>query len=255
MILSKINHHERDDKIKFVEEGHIYNIYIPGINNGNIVSVTKLAHKYFDDFDADKVIENMMKSKNWSKSKYYGMTKEEIKDTWEENRKESSMLGTNLHDKIEVFFNGELKDEDIEYTIEFSYFLNWWKDFKKINPQWVPYRTEWRVYDEDKCVAGSIDMVFSNDKDELWIVDWKRSKEIKKNNPYRKGKGILSHLDDCNYSQYCLQLNIYRHILETKYHKKIIRMDLVVMHPNNKNYITYNVPFFTTEIEQIWDEI
>ena len=37
----------------------------------------------FPHFDQDKVIDNMMSGKNWSKSPYFGMTKEEIKDSEE----------------------------------------------------------------------------------------------------------------------------------------------------------------------------
>ena len=46
-------------------------------------SVTTWNHSHFDHFDADKIIQNMMNSKNWPTNKYYGMTVDEIKGAWD----------------------------------------------------------------------------------------------------------------------------------------------------------------------------
>lgn len=238
MILSKINSHPLDKEIVFQDVGHLY--FIEGLKSKPI-SVTTLIHSFFSDFDADLIIHKMMASKNWTKSKYYGMTCEEIKKQWEDNRIESSSLGTSLHEKIEKFYNGELLPEEIPMTREFFYFLQFWNDFSKKNPEWKPYRTEWFVFDRELELAGSIDMTFSNSEGDIWIVDWKRSKEIKMTNTWDKAKPPLDHLDDCNFNHYSLQLNIYKYILEKNYNKNIIKMDLVVLHPNSQNYQTYSV--------------
>ena len=60
-MLSEINKHERDKYISFKEEGHIYNV------NGNTdyTSVTKIVKNLFEQFNPDKVIDNMMKSPKW----------------------------------------------------------------------------------------------------------------------------------------------------------------------------------------------
>jgi len=50
------------------------------------MSVTTWNHKHFEQFDADKIIQRMMKSKNWPNSKYYGQSPDEIKAGWEKNR-------------------------------------------------------------------------------------------------------------------------------------------------------------------------
>ena len=56
-----------------------------------------------------------------------------------------------------------------------------YKDFIESNPHIVPWRTEMMVWDEEYKLAGSIDMIFIDlNTNELIIVDWKRSKEIKK---------------------------------------------------------------------------
>ena len=47
----------------------------------------------------------MRKGKNWEKSKYYGMTDDEIKKLWDDNRIDASTKGTKMHLDIEGFYN------------------------------------------------------------------------------------------------------------------------------------------------------
>lgn len=268
-MLAQINAHPRDSKIRFQDEGHIY--FIEGME-GHPISVTTLIHKFFPDFNSDKVIAHMMKSKNWEQSPYFGMTKEEIQQQWKENGEKASALGTAMHNAIEDYINDEaagkvscgkelqLAESKLPIfppvptqTIEFGYFLRFWKELKVGTADFKAYRTEWLVFDEEKRLAGSIDLVLSNSKGDIIICDWKRSKEIKFNNKYQKGLKVLSHLEDCNYEHYCLQLNIYRHLLETKYGKKVVGMFLVIFHPNQSQHQLINVPKRQKEIDDIWD--
>jgi len=250
MLLSKINAHLRDKKITFEETGHLYTI--EGLKE-NPISVTTLIHKYFSKFDADKVIDKMMASSKWPTSKYYGMNKEDIKKLWENDRISAAELGTAMHKSIEFFFNQELKEHP--KTKEFEFFLNFWQDFQQQNPTIKPYRTEWLVYDEEKKIAGSIDMTLENDQGELYIFDWKRSKEIKNTNQYQKGFDIFSHLDDCNFNHYSIQLNCYKYLLEKKYNKKVRGLYLVILHPNNESYLFYKALDLNDEITKLMNKL
>jgi ATP-dependent exoDNAse (exonuclease V) beta subunit len=93
------------------------------------------------------------------------------------------------------------------------------------------------VFHEELKLAGSIDMVFENDDGELFIYDWKRSREIVKTSNWNKCSNVenISHIPDTNYWHYCLQLNTYKAILEAKYDKKVVGLYLVCLHPENKN--------------------
>ena len=111
MYLSKINKHPLDDHIKFDEGPHIYTID----GDSNFTSVTTWIHKHFSKFDADKIIHNMMNGKNWETSKYYGMTKYQIKKLWRDNGKQASSAGTKMHQDIEDFYNNlNPKNDSIE---------------------------------------------------------------------------------------------------------------------------------------------
>jgi len=160
--LSVENSHELDKNILFYEENHQYSILIDP--DSKYTSVTTWIHNHFEKFDADKIIDKMMKAKTWnSKNKYFGMTKKQIKDQWNQNGKEVSSQGTLLHFYIEQFMNldsmgktlcthKDLKDillattpfsDPIIQSIEWQYFIN----FIDMFPNLVPYRTEWTIYD------------------------------------------------------------------------------------------------------------
>lgn len=139
-------------------------------------------------------------------------------------------------------------------TKEYGYFLKFWADLKKKYPGIEAYRTEWLVYDMFKRVSGSIDLTMRAANGKLRLYDWKRSKGINKEGfKGKKGKSIFSHLDDCNFTTYCIQLNIYRHYLETNYGEEIEYMALVILHPTNDDYIEMEVPFMQEEVEALWN--
>jgi len=244
--LEKKNPHERDSHITFEEKAHKYTI--DGEND--FLSVTTWNHAHFEKFNADKIIDKMMSGKNWTKSKYYGQTKEEIKKLWNDNGRLSAEQGTQMHYDIECFYNKMEVEND---SIEYQYFQNFYNDHK----QMTPYRTEWMIWDKDHKLAGSIDMIFENEDETLSIYDWKRSKEIKKQNRWQHAKTeCIAHLPDCNYMHYCLQLNTYKKIIETKYGKKVKDMYLVCLHPNNsnKNYQKIKVLNMGIEMDNLFDE-
>lgn len=248
-MLSEINAHPRDSRISFEEEDHLYSIN--GVPS-NPTSVTTKIHKCFPKFDASKIIDKMMNSANWLESKYFGMSKEEIIELWEKNGYQARTLGTKMHAQIEDYFNSGIIPE--EKSPEFCQFLQFWKDFSELNPGYTPYRTEWCVYSNNLKVAGSIDMVLKGPHGELVIIDWKRSKEIRKENPYSKGFGLFSHLDDCNFNHYSIQLNCYRHILVSAYGKIVSAMYLAIFHPDSPTYQCMQVPMITSPIEKLIDE-
>lgn len=247
--LSTQNSHERDKNLVFDEPTHKYTILVDP--DSNYTSVTTINHSHFSHFDADSVINNMMRGRNWNpQNKYWGLTPEQIKAQWAENAASVSGAGTDLHFNIECFMNQELpqgythKDllENYERDIatgspapntseEWGFFLQ----YIRATPDYKPYRTEWMIYHEDLKVAGSIDMVYENPDGTLSIYDWKRAKEIKKTDGFGKFAitAEIDHLPDTNFWHYSLQLNTYKAILQEKYGKIIKDLYLVRLHPNN----------------------
>jgi hypothetical protein len=244
-MLAKKNEHPRDLFIKFYENyngrNHVY--LIDGIE-GHPTSVTTLIHNHFPKFDGPAIIEKYYyKWQRDPSSKYYGKSKQQIENQWEEDRVKASSLGTIMHRDIELFFNEELEKEP--ETVEFQYFKNFWNDLKRDKPDFNIYRTEWLVWNKTGKIAGSIDCVLKTGLGEFIILDWKRSKQLEFTNGFgRIGSGPLSCFQDCNYAHYSIQLNCYKYILETCYGPGVhVRgMYLVVLHPNNQNYILQMIP-------------
>ena len=249
--LATCNKHERDSNIDFQDDGHIYTIRHPGCPEGErgFTSVTTFVHKFIEPFDADKIITGMMKSKKWPESKYYGKTKEEIKQGWKANGNAAAAAGTKLHYDIECCYNG-MKVENS--SVEYFHFL----DFLRVYEELVPYRTEWLVYHEGLRLAGSIDMIFKNEDGSVDIYDWKRVKDITKSSKFNKWmKGdIVGHLPDTNYWHYALQLNIYKAILMANYNIKVRNLYLVSLHPENQSYNRILVSDLYNEVQELFNE-
>ena len=239
--LSKKHPHLLDERISFDEPSHTYTID----GEDGYLSVTSWVHRHFNPFDSDKIIDAMMSGRNWSSSKYFGMTREAIKLTWETNRNEAATAGTAMHSDIEKFYNGV---PHTNTSKEYQQFTN----FVKENP-FEPHRTEWTVFDKELKIAGSIDMTFVQKNGDLMIYDWKRSKGIVRNSPYEtySTSDCITHLPDTNFWHYALQLNMYKTILERNYGEKISKMCLVCLHPNQENYRLFDVPELDYELGEL----
>ena len=243
-LLSSKNHYERDERIQFSDSDHTYLID----KKNKAVSVTELIGRYFPKFDKE-----FWANKESIKT---GKPKNEILKKWDELGRKARDLGTELHEQIENFYNSKEYIRSKELDKFFKFHKN------HIQDKYKPHRTEWRIFDEDKNLAGTVDMVYEKENGELFIFDWKRSKKIinsdgsiEKNNPFENGLNGLSHLPSSDYVKYCLQQNIYKNILESKYKKKVSSMNLLILHPHLDNYHIIQVESFKNETKYLLDSI
>lgn len=233
------NKDSRDNRIKFDPVEHRY--FIDG--NPDTISVTQLIDKFFPEFDAPY----------WApiKAAQRGISTDDILAEWEAKRIDSANKGTALHEAIENYYNNKNHDSN---TKEFRHFLSFKQRFSGMKP----FRSEWRIFDEDLLVAGTIDMVYIKEDGSLYMFDWKRSEKVVKsdgsikNENYQFAFGELSHLGDNSFNRYCLQQNIYKAILEKRYKQKISSMNLLVMHENYDRYHHIPIPNMDKEINYIF---
>ena len=234
------NYSSRDARIKFYPENHIYTI------DGVVApSASTIVSKFFPEFD----------KYYWSERKApsLGMTPSGVREMWEAKGKDARDKGTFLHQQIENFY---LCKDYIE-TEEFYQFIKFYNDHKQLRP----FRTEWRVFDDDYHIAGTIDLLAQNGTS-FELYDWKRSEKVVDefgnpitNNYWQKGIGKLSYIDDTSYNRYCIQQNIYKYIIENNYKIKISRMYLVVFHPQYNSYTKVEVPNCEEEVTYIMQNI
>lgn len=276
--LARQNAHSRDQHIHFDEGPHKYTIQdVHTITpETEFTSVTTWVHQHFEHFDAKKVIEGMMRNtKKWNdpiaNAKYYGKTAEEIEQSWSKAGQEAAAKGTEMHYKIECFYNtpdaADAPEAPDAESKEIEYFMKFHQDFIATLR---PYRTEWTVFHEEARIAGSIDMVYelidpttppaSVDSplpnNPLVIYDWKRCREITKTNRANKfaTHPAIEHLPDTNFWHYALQLNIYKYILQSKYGKTVTDLYLVVLHPDAPKYNRVKLPDLQTEVHELFQE-
>ena len=231
------NKHYRDSFISFDEATHLYKV-----DGVTLQSVTNFVEGCFPKFDAEFFAKK--------KAAYMGITTQEVLDMWEQKGKESRELGTELHKKIENYYQDIASTEDDSFKL-FLMFAN------KIELK--PYRTEWAVYDVKHNIAGTIDFV-DYQNGEYIIYDWKRSDKIIDNGmPIKiskydeKGNYPLEHLDNTPYYHYALQLSIYKFILENNYNMKISDLRLGIFHPTyNKPYVL-RIPYLEKEINDLFN--
>jgi len=221
--LEKKNYHPRDDLILFNNSRHAYSTKrCPYLR-----SVTKVVYSQFPAFDKIKVSKKIE-----NKKQYTGMNASEIRKMWEVNGKEARDAGTLLHAQIENYYNGEEVEAD-ESDVALDQFLEW----DAAHEDWVPYRTEWKIFDADLKIAGTIDAVFKDENGQFVMVDWKRCKEIKKNNRFDSASGTgLEHIPDCNFAKYSMQLNLYKLMLENNYGLSVSRMIIANFHPDQSSF-------------------
>ena len=153
-----------------------------------------------------------------------------------------------LHEVIEKYYN----DIDIkEFPPEFKFF----EEFIKKYPSIKPYRTESRVFDSEASIAGTIDMVYEKPSGELFIFDWKRSTKLVNDigavikSDFEYGFDELNDLSNNSYNKYCLQLNLYKYILEENYDKEISSMNLLVLHPKYHTFFHLKIPLLKKETD------
>eukprot|EP00392_Amoebophrya_sp_AT5.2_P000133 g133.t1 len=191
------NAHPRDARLQFDEEQHKYTIVHSGSTSSSssranpgssssstssggssscaagVRSVTSFCDGGSGGFNGNMIATRIIKSVRWSTDptyEYYQKSKEEILRGWDFARD----LGTELHRDIELFLNrkgyledcflarkltrARLLDSKTPDFVERTYFLAFLKDVLE-SRKWKPYRTEWRIFDEQIGIAGTIDFV------------------------------------------------------------------------------------------------
>jgi hypothetical protein len=216
--------------IKFTSEDHKY-VSIDG-ENIDWISVTKLVHFFKQPFDTKKMAELSARGKN---PKYAGKTPDEIIKIWENENKRAVNLGSFFHDERE------------RQLLSHNTLGKSGKNIQIISPivkDGVKYAPEQLIgegiYPEHLVYLKSIGVCGQSDRievvnDYVTVADYKTNKEIKtkgyvgKDGKTKKMLPPLSHLDECNYNDYALQLSIYMYII-LKHNYKLKPHKLVIEH-------------------------
>ena len=201
--------------VAFREDNHSYTSI--GDESINWTSVTSFISKFKKPFDAETVAQRVIKSK---RSKWFGMTKQEVLDAWAAEGKRAVDLGNWYHNQREAdILSLETFGRTGKELPVFSPIIE--EDGTKVAPTQKLTEgiyPEHFVYLKSAGLCGQADLVEVVDG-VVNIVDYKTNKEIKQES-YKNYVGIsekmtgpLALLDDCNYSHYNIQMSIYMYII------------------------------------------
>ena len=257
----------------FIAENHEYKTIEEENPVKDWISATTFVGHFKEPFDAKLQAEKSSKNK---KSKWFGMTPEEVQQAWTNEAKRATDLGTWYHNQREsdLCELSTLVKDGLELPI-----------FTPIEDKGVKVAPSQKlvdgIYPEHMVFLKSAGLCGQSDLVEIVngyvnITDYKTNKEIKlesyKNweGTSKKMKAPLSHLDDCNYYHYALQLSLYMYII-IKHNPKLKPGKLLLHHiqfdevgrdkfdnpitaldndgnPVLKNIEPYTVPYLKDEI-------
>lgn len=200
-------------------------------------SVTTLLGKYAPKFDPYGYIAKAVAKKQ-------GVSVEQIKDMWEKIASDSRDRGKRIHKIIENYILDGIEDpENIELI----------NSFKNLNLKGKLYPEE-KIASEDLLIAGTMDLKIDRGNDIIDIFDYKTNKEIDFFSKYKNRLyAPISHLEDCSYNKYALQLSFYAFLCELKSFK-IGRLGILWIDENDK-IIYYPVPYMKDTIEILIEDI
>jgi ATP-dependent exoDNAse (exonuclease V) beta subunit len=257
----------------FKEEGHIYKSL--GDENIQWTSVTSFIGKFKQKFNAEEIAKKSAKNK---KSKWYGMSVQEILNAWDSESQRAINLGNWYHQQREadLLDFATIEREGVVVPIIKPII----EDGLKIAPNQKltdGVYPEHMVYLKSAGLCGQSDLVeIVNGR--INITDYKTNKEIK-DKSYVNWEGIsqkmtgpLSHLDDCNLNHYNVQLSIYAYIIKkhnpsfkigklTIQHVKFVQVgedqngypinEHINGEPVIEDIILYDLPYLKQEVDDL----
>ena len=247
--------------IIFNAEDHSYKS-IDSDENINWISVTTLISKFKNPFNAEKVAKKVSKKKN---SKWFGIDPIEIQKIWNNESIRAMTLGTFYHDQREKDICSFSSIEREGFTIP-VFVPKGEEDGIKIAPHQrldPGVYPEHMVYLKSVGICGQADLVEVVDG-KVNIIDYKTNKEIRTKS-FKNWEGIsermstpLSHLDDCNFNHYALQLSIYMYII-IKHNPKLrpgkIHIHHVRFEEEGKDEYGYPITKYTLEGDPLLKEV
>ena len=239
-----------EERLTFDEVSHTYTF------DGVVVptSVTTLVHRYCGGFDPLRALA-VMKSREswiWKQQQFIGDDGEvagdaKIVEQWARNGEVQRSRGTLLHYHAEQYLNGRAIEEP--HSPEFQQLVSLYNS--TIAGKMAVLRTEVSMYHAGLDVAGQADCLCVDDDGGIVIWDWKRVARLRMDGNQQM-LAPLQHMTDCRYHHYCLQLKIYRFILESSEHGfRVSRMMLGIVHPDRDGPACLELPRLEREIELI----
>jgi hypothetical protein len=220
MALKRIDWNKQFIGLIFDEKNHSYTY-----EDKEFISVTtlldKVKTKIFDD--NFKIVY----------AKKHNLPVEFVDSQWKIKADVGAVRGTETHLFAENFIKYGLKTEVSNLSAKnCNKLLNFFNDYKTTKF----LLSEYRVFDLDTMIAGTIDCLAYDFKTQEYIIyDFKTNKNLSTFDKTRF-KSPLHDLQQTDINTYTLQLNIYKHIIEKHTGIQISKLRLININDRLDNY-------------------
>jgi len=225
-----------NDDIQLIEPGHRYVLNThPEIQ---FKSATTILAEYFEPFDSQKIAANLVATN----VKYIGMEATELIAKWDAARD----YGSKVHSEIELYLKENISPDEIE-----SHDAIKWLNKYQMKSE-IEIHSEVRIYSKELKIAGTIDILAHDKRTDMYeIIDWKTAKSITTTsfNGKMGTHPITSHLMDCKFVHYSMQLSLYRYLLEEYYGLNISNQ--LIAHLNENTCVAHVGDYYKKEVLDI----
>lgn len=223
----------KEQVVFFDKENHLYK----DVNGNQLISVSALLAKFKNKFDPDGKITERYAAK-------HGLTVEQVKTKWKETNTQSCDYGTEVHEELEFYLNNKVIRES-----QHSHYVEQFSQVPLIGRTY----TEKMLYCLKNMVAGTADLIELCKDGILNIYDFKTNKKLEKYSPFgNRMLYDLSHIPDCNFNHYQLQLSIYGYLCELK-GLKVNKLEILYLNPVTKKMEHHPCRYMRDEVRYIME--
>lgn len=214
-------------------------------------SIHTIMAQFEKPFDEVKVA-TLCAAKAEPGTKYWGMSVQEIIDSWHQKCEKAAYRGVGLDTYIQAILHEtelpEIEDEELQKK------CRQFDDFKKevIDKNFLKFiGSEIWINSAKWGIRGRIDALFKF-RDELVVVDWKNNNEFK-TSQYETMLGPLSYLPKSDIAKFTLQVYAYKYMLEQEFEYKVSGCRIIQITPDTWNSWRPAFPYSVSKMNDLFE--
>jgi len=217
--------------VRFEQERHKYFHTVTGEEYKSVTTILGLYEPHFDSENIAKAV-----------ARKEGRTKEDVLAEWKHINHVANDKGTYIHNLIENYLRSNRLY--IPKTPKERLVLQGFQRTENLIEYGEEYYPEMILWNEEFKVAGMSDLIVKIDDEYFDCIDWKTNRKFNFYSPYKNHLiEPLSHLQDCQYTIYSLQLSIYAYLYEKISGLKCRRLMINYLE-DSENFIFKIIPVF-----------
>jgi len=223
--------------------------YYHKVTGESFKSVTTVLGMLEPEFNSEQIaLAISMQDPSKKKEQYQNMSQEEILAEWKRINDEANEYGTEIHEIMERY----LLANKI-YIPKNDYERNLISKFQEIDPMTKgTIYPETILFSEKHRLAGTADII-EDCGDYFNVWDWKTNKKFRFISEYDHWLNPpVSHLSDCQYNIYALQLSIYAYMFQMETKKKVGRLG-IFYYDKEQGFKLVPLPYMGLEAKAILD--